>query len=214
MTIYLYSGTAGSGKSMHQAIDIYSILKGGGCVLANYNIHTEAIPHCKGDFHQYDMFELDPMQLKKFSIKYFETHRFKESSINVFIDEAQLIFNSRDWGKKNRREWLEFFTQHRKYGFDIFLVSQSDMMLDKQIRATIEYEEIHRMFSNGGHWGKLFSLLMGGKTFVCIKRWYPVKMGLGTRYFHVRSKYYSLYDSYQDFSDDVSISKPASTRTL
>ena len=83
-----------------------------------------------------------------------------EDSILLIIDEAQMLFNPRDWNAKDRIEWLKFFQVHRHFGFSIILVSQSDMMLDKQIRALIEYEEIHRKVSNYGIRGYLLMLLM------------------------------------------------------
>lgn len=199
--IFLYSGTPGSCKSMHQAELIYDLLSQGQCVLANYNIKTNLIPHYKGTFYQYDIFSLKPAYLKQFSRSWFKDHKFHEGSLNLFIDEAQLIFNSREWGRSDRQEWLEFFTQHRKYGYDVFMISQSDKMLDKQIRALIEYETIHRKLSSGGLWSKIFSVLFGGGTYVCVKVWYPMKMQIGKSFHHVRAKYYRLYDSYMDFAE-------------
>ena len=43
--IYLYSGTPGSGKSLHQASDIYWDLKFNKPVVANYQINTSML--CK-----------------------------------------------------------------------------------------------------------------------------------------------------------------------
>ena len=42
-----------------------------------------------------------------------------------------------------------FFSQHRKLGYRVILVAQFSEMIDKQIRALIEYEYIHR---NKGKW--------------------------------------------------------------
>lgn len=198
--IILYSGTPGSCKSMHQAEVIYHMLQGGDVVLANYHINIDKIPKVTGQFYQYDIFQLNPEMLKSFSVKYFQSHKFKEGSLNLFIDEAQLIFNAREWGRSDRKDWLEFFTQHRKYGYDIFMISQSDMMLDKQIRSLIEHEFIHRKLSVGGGWNKFFNFFMGGGTYVSIKMWYPQKMQLGKTFHHIRKKYFCLYDSYRDFS--------------
>lgn len=48
--IYLYSGTPGSGKSLHQAKDIYDWLRKGKVVIANFDIDVNKIPKCKGQF--------------------------------------------------------------------------------------------------------------------------------------------------------------------
>ena len=78
-------------------------------------------------------------------------------------------------------------------------MAQFDKMLDRQIRALIEYECIHRKVSNFGIWGKIFSLFAGGKLFVCVKVWYPMKEKVGSEFFRAKKKYYQLYDSYADF---------------
>ena len=46
--------------------------------------------------------------------------------------------NCRDFGRKDRNAWVTFFSQHRKLGFNIILITQSDRMLDKQIRSLVE----------------------------------------------------------------------------
>ena len=58
----------------------------------------------------------------------------------VIIDECQIIFNCRDFGRKDRGAWVTLFSQHRKLGFNFILITQNDRMLDKQIRALVETE--------------------------------------------------------------------------
>ena len=41
MTVYLFTGTPGSGKSVHQAMIVYYAVKLGKPVIANYEINTE-----------------------------------------------------------------------------------------------------------------------------------------------------------------------------
>lgn len=111
----------------------------------------------------------------------------KEGEILLVIDECQIMFNARDWGQKNRAAWCAFFTQHRKLGYEVILVAQFDRMLDRQIRSLIEYEWIHRKVSNFGIAGKIFSLLFGGKLFVAVKVWYPMKQKVGSEFLCSRS---------------------------
>lgn len=199
--IYLYSGTPGSGKSCHQAEMIYSIMqRKNGCVLANYSINVERIKHARGLFVECSNDELNPVDLIRFSRWFFKKHPFREGAIKLFIDEAQLLFNSRDWDKKGRSDWLKFFSQHRKYGYDVFLVAQFDRMLDRQIRSLIEYEVIHRKISAGGVMGSLVNFFLGGHVYIAITVWYPMKQQLYSEYHHTYARYYSLYDSYSDFS--------------
>lgn len=199
--IYLYSGTPGSGKSLHTANTLFWRLRAGKPVIANFDFRAEQCRKKKqANFLYIDNVSLTPERLVNFSRNWFQCHTFREGAITLVIDESQILFNSREWNKSGRSDWLSFFTQHRKYGYDVILVAQFDRMLDSQIRALIEYNYIHRKVSNFGLFGKLFSLCAGGKLFVCVKVWYPMKEKVGSEFFKAKKKYYQLYDSYLDFS--------------
>ena len=197
--IYLYSGTPGSGKSLHTASVIYWSLKRGDPVIANFSINQDKIKHKKGEFIELDNLSLTPDYLINYAMNYFNGNRVREGKLLLVIDECQLMFNAREWNIQGRAEWLSFFTQHRKFGYDIILVAQFDRMIDRQIRSLIEYEIVHRKVSNFGLKGKFLSLVMGGNVFVAVKVWYPMKEKTGAEFFHARKKYYSLYDTYNMF---------------
>lgn len=198
--IYLYSGTPGSGKSLHQASDIYWWLHNGKNCVTNFQIDTTKIKTRKlGECLVVDNQHLTPELLIVYSKLYFKTHKYKEGALRVYIDECQLIFNAREWNIKGRAEWLSFFTQHRKYGYDVYLIAQFDRMIDRQIRSLIEYEVIHRKVSNFGKFGWIASKLSGGNLFVAVKVWYPMKEGVGHEFFTAHKRYYQLYDTYNTF---------------
>ena len=195
--IYLYSGTPGSGKSLHQAKEIYHWLKRGRCCIANFDIDVTKIKHCRGNFIYLDNDHLTAETLIKFSRVYFKDHKFAEGRLRVYIDECQLLFNAREWNKPGRKEWLSFFTQHRKYGYDIFLIAQFDRMIDRQVRSLIEYEVIHRKASNFGVIGAWIGLFTD--FFVAVKVWYPMKEKVDAQFYTAKKKYYTLYDTYNTF---------------
>lgn len=198
--IYLYSGTPGSGKSLHSAQVIYSRLRISKNVVANFEINTQNIKKCKGDFFCVNNLDLStPQILRTYSDAYFYNHKFKEGKLLAIIDESQILFNARSWNARGRDDWLNFLSNHRKYGFDIILIAQFDRMLDRQIRSLIEYEYIHRKVSNFGLGGKVLSILSAGNMFVSVKMWYPLKERIGCEFFRANKKYYSIYDSYNRF---------------
>lgn len=199
--ISLYSGTPGSGKSLDIARYIYLKNMFGFEFLCNFEIDTSKLRKYKGNFHYFDNSQLSPNFLRNFSDEYFKNHKFKEGQIILIIDECQLMFNSREWNAKGRNEWLGFFTNHRKYGYNIILVAQFDRMIDRQIRALIEYEYKHRKLSNYGFWGRFISFFSGGDIYLSICYWYPVNERIGSEMYHCRKKYYSLYDSYKRFDE-------------
>lgn len=203
--IYLYSGTPGSGKSLHTARVIYYSLKRGFPVIANFEINTDKIRGKKADFVMRDNDLLTPDFLIEYARNYWNGKTVKEGTLLLVIDECQLMFNAREWNVKGRAEWLSFFTQHRKFGYDIILVAQFDRMIDRQIRALIEYEQIHRKVSNFGIKGKALSLCAGGHLFVSVKVWYPMKEKVGSEFFKAHKRYYSLYDTYGMFGSAVEV---------
>ena len=198
--IYLYSGTPGSGKSLHTSRVIYWTLKRGYPVIANFCINTGKIKNAKGEFREVTNDSLTPKYLIDYAMEYFHGERVKEGKILLVIDECQLIFNAREWNIKGRNEWLSFFTQHRKFGYDVILVAQFDRMIDRQIRALIEYEQIHRKVSNFGIKGKILSAFCLGNLFISVKVWYPMKEKVGSEFFIAHKKYYSLYDTFGMFA--------------
>ena len=201
--ITLYSGTPGAGKSLHLASRLYHWMQYRKApIIANFSCDFKRIKHPKGSFLYIDNAFLTPERLIIFSKNYSEYvgRRVKENEILLCIDECQLMFNSRDWGSKDRGAWCSFFTQHRKLGYEVILVSQFDRMLDRQIHSLIEYEWVHRKVSNFGIQGKLFSLFCGGKLFVAVKVWYPMKQKVGSEFFIAWKKFYEIYDTYALFS--------------
>lgn len=201
--ISLYSGTPGSGKSLDVARTLYWSVRNGKQCICNFPINTARYKKYPDNFHFWDNSQLTPERLTEFAEEINQKRgKVKENSILLVIDECQLLFNSRDWGRKDRSSWLSFFTLHRHLGYEIILVAQFDRMLDRQIRALIEYEYIHRKISNFGWKGFLISTFAGGKLFVAVKMWYPMKERVGSEFFRAKKFYYSLYDSYARFDRD------------
>lgn len=201
--IDLYSGTPGSGKSLHTAYRLYYWLRAGKTALCNFQIDLKKVSkkhYEKLEFYEIDNRDITPEFLIAFSKEHFKGKRVKEDEIILVLDEAQILFNAREWQKIGRAEWLSFFSQHRKYGYHIILIAQFDRMLDRQIRSVIEYEYVHRKVSNFGIKGKVLSIIMGARVFVAVKVWYPMQEKIGQEFFRARKKFYSLYDTYGSFN--------------
>ena len=88
MTISLYSGTPGSGKSACATMRIYKRLKRKLPVIANYNLNQSLLPNGKL-FNFIDNSQLTPQLLVDFAGRWFGTHRFGEDRILLVIDECQ-----------------------------------------------------------------------------------------------------------------------------
>lgn len=202
--IELYSGTPGSGKSLHVAdlikrwVEIFD-----SPVICNFGFNAGALKKKKyGSVLIVNNNIITPDFLIYFSEKYREFRGWKnipEEHILLVIDESQLLFNAREWQKSNRAEWISFFTQHRKLGYRVILIAQFDRMLDRQIRSVIEYEHIHRKVKNIGRGGWILNLLSGGSLHVCVKVYKPLEEKVSSNFFKGNDILYSLYDSYVRF---------------
>lgn len=197
--ISFYTGTPRSGKSLDVARLLIIKAKAGYRIIANFPITPTKKQIKKGrqpEFWTND--EITPDSLLAYARKY---HKYgKEGQTILVIDECHFMFNSRDIRNKDRPKWIDFFSQHGKYGFDIYLITQNDRLIDKQIRAFVEYNVIHRKINNFGIPGLILSLLRI-KAFVAVTMWYGMRERISADFYIGRRKLYKVYDSYRDFSE-------------
>lgn len=198
MTLSIYTGTPGSGKSLHATRDIRDYLKyKKTLVIANFQIRSER--KWNGVFEYVKNSDLNTDYLISRAIDFWHGKNFKEDGILLVLDECQLLFNSRSWMDADRMGWIEFLSQHRKYGYKIIFVTQFDQMIDKQIRALVEYEVTHRKFSNFGLFGKVLSMFVPGQPFIAVTRFYSMKQRLGSEWFFYSKRIARMYNSYGKF---------------
>jgi len=199
LSVTLYSGTPGSGKSLRAAYKIISWLKSGRAVIANFPIDETYFSKCRkkvGDFTYFDNQELTVKMLKEYSKEHHKP--FREHQTLLVIDECAAMFNTRTYGRADRMDWIFFFQQHRKLGYDVILISQSDRLIDRQIRAFIETEYKHRAIKNYKTFGWLISLICGG-LFVAVEYWYGAHLRCGSEMFLLNKKKAAIYDSFKIF---------------
>ena len=236
--IYFYTGTPGSGKSLHMASVIHDAVWSGKNVIANFEINEQYFaksrhPDRLGKFIYASNREwmtnaytarqsFDPVRgtmfkgtvpenrytyldgLYSYAMQFHERDRkgnIKEHQTLLVFDECQELFNNRNWAKKDRLDWIAFFREHRKYGFDVYLISQDDKVIDKQVRAVLQFRVEHRSVKNYKLAGKLLAFLRGGQLFVWIMSNYQIR-GKDARLcseFFTGKKFYDFYNSYQTF---------------
>lgn len=163
--IEIYSGFVGSGKSYHatsRGCMRADAPKGKGWVIANFPIKPKRkflsrLPFIK-------KYIKDPFNVPRWIYKdndemtvdyLIKTSHEKgfygnEGRCLLMIDEAGILFNSRDWNVKpqERKDWIKFLSQSRKFGYDVVFIVQDSRMLDRQIRSLAEYEVQHKKLNN------------------------------------------------------------------
>lgn len=196
--ITLYTGSPGSGKSYNASRTIFWWLKKKkfNNVIANFDIDRSYFQKYK--FNGKFFYFWDEHLTVKGLIEYSENYHIPrvESQTLIVWDETSLYFNSRDWASDlDRKDWLKFLAQHRKFGFEIIFICQNDRQIDRQIRSLVEYEKVHRKANN-----HKFLQLLPVTMFVCVTRWYSMNMKIEADMFFYKKKYGELYDTYNTFS--------------
>lgn len=194
--IYLYTGTPGSGKSYHAAEVVDRALRRRIPVIANFEINKNPKKH-KGEFLMIDTLDMKPEIFISYAETHFKAGRNEHQGI-IIIDEAQIPFNSREGLNRNRMNWINFFSKHRHYFYDIILITQNDRMLDRQIRSLVETEYKHRKLTNFGAKG-WFMIVLFHKMFVGVQYWYPIQEKVGAEFFNLRRSVCRLYDTFKKF---------------
>lgn len=232
MAISGIQGTIGSGKSAFAVSRGLEHLRAGGVVASNFELTEgwalEVARHsfkCKWfgvDPYEYaqDLHsrwcvvgnlegveqatrDLIPRAKGKIS-KQFEGHGL------LILDEAQLLFNARNWQKN--MDWIVFFSQSRKKKWDILLIAHNLDMIDKQIRDFIEYDVRFRNLNKV----KLpviqmpvSKLMFCDNVFLSIWRYYGISAGSGNIFQRDLSRLNlweaQLYDSMKIFKKDETL---------
>lgn len=198
MSVYLYSGTPGSGKS-YEAVNVaYLNLKRGQFVIANFALNFSEKDILKGydkKFFYWPNYQITVENLMRFAIEKGMIQKQQENQCMVIIDEAGGRFNTRNFLDRDRECWIDFFTQHMKMGFNVILVAQMDRMLDRQIRGLIETEFKFRQVNRFGPFA-----FLPFKVFVKVEYWYGVRIRVGSEFILFRMKKAKRYNRYKMFT--------------
>ena len=199
MTIEMFTGKPGSGKSYDACRMLYRHLKKGGYAITNFEVRlNEGV---KGDLDYIPNSMLHPGVVIARAHDYWSSHEFEENGILVIVDEAQLLWNSRLWSKdKNRMAWLELLSQSRKHGLHMILICQADIMIDRQFRSLVEFEVKHVRVGSLGTIGLLIRYLMFSQVFYAKKFYYGDKIKIDSYFFRYSKKIGSMYDTLSTFA--------------
>lgn len=195
--IVLYSGRPGSGKSYHSLKRIRRALKKGRDVIANFEVNCD--DNWKGRFTYLPNSSVTAGNLVAIASDYWNSHQFKEDGLLAVFDEAQLLWNSRNWKDSDRMSFLEFMSQHRKYGYEILLIAQADIMIDKQFRTLIEFECNHKKVASFGALAKFMRICAGGELFYAKTTYYQQNLKVDGEWIRYSPKIARMYDSYKTF---------------
>lgn len=209
--IYLYTGVPGSGKSYHMAVAVYRAYKEGKNIFCNFEVNLDYLkkkfPRSKAQVFILDSRDLlYPLGLIGYSLNYCkrdENGRVEEGQSYLFVDECNKYFDSRTWNQTGRADWNDFFSEHRKYGFDVVLTTQCINDVDKKLRGRIEFEIKHFDAKHFTLFGKFLAFLSGGHLFIQRSQWitkgnYKANK-IGSSFVRGKKRYYKVFNTSELF---------------
>lgn len=155
--IIIHEGVPGSGKSYDAVRKIIDALAAGRVVYTN--IRGLDLRECREAIGAKIGKTADWLSTKLFFVEDEKVPIFWElvpDGAFIVIDEAQLFFNSRDFSKKENRQFGDWASTHRHRGFDLLLITQRAERIDTSVRSLAEFRYRYRklnvfgrMFKNG-----------------------------------------------------------------
>ncbi|MBJ7330724.1 MAG: hypothetical protein JHC95_12565 [Solirubrobacteraceae bacterium] len=151
MTLSLVVGAPGAGKSYYAVRAISDAVQSGRLVATNVTLEEDWAPRVAGA----NIFRrLIPGRRRKLEAAYRDRVLVSDDLSELFsirlrgqgegrglmvLDEAHNWMNSRAWRDQDRTEIVRFFSQHRKLGWDVLLITQDELNVDRQVRSLFEY---------------------------------------------------------------------------
>lgn len=194
--IKLFTGTPSSGKSFNATKQILWSLRLKIPVVANFALKFTEKEKMRGydkNFYYVPSSSFTIEMLILFALDHNFIENRKESQCLVVFDEAGGRWNPKA-EKKEIVEWIDFFSQHAKIGFDCILIAQSKAMMDRQVCKFIEYEVIHRKINRFG----IFTMLPF-PVFVAVEMWMQMAERISAEFFLYSKKVSNHYDRYKMF---------------
>jgi len=213
MAFYIVTGKLGSGKSLVCVSKIQQHLMQGCRVATNLDIFVEHLlpPHVRTvdltripDLPSIEDFEA----LGKGSDQYADESKFGL----IVLDEGSGNFNAREWADKSRQAMIDWLKHARKLRWHVYIIVQSESMLDKQIRDAfgehlVACKRMDRLsIPIIGLIGRLFGFVVRPpKVHVGVVRYGLARTDpVVDRWFYRGTHLYKAYDTEQVFCRDTS----------
>lgn len=116
----------------------------------------------------------------------------KEGRGVMILDEAHNWMNARSWSAGGREDVVRWMSQHRKLGWDVYLISQRVENIDAQVRSLAEYRVyLRNLRKMRWHGIPLFPV----QLFVAIWTWESIKGHVLKREAYLLNRIRGIYDS-------------------
>jgi zona occludens toxin len=201
--ISCYEGLPGAGKTYDAMRKLLDNLSQGRRILTNISgpdqeEKQEIIKH----FLNLDDSRLEEnlVTLQEHQVTEFWNH-IKPGDL-IIIDEAQNFFNSRDWQKKENREFGKWASEHRHQGVDLILITQNVERIESSVRSLIEFTYRYKKLNMFGN--------LINKKYIRFCYYGPTLDQIGQKTCTYDPKIFKCYKSYfTNGTKEIGIEKPA-----
>lgn len=136
MTVWLFTGKLGAGKTLAAVDRIRKHLGQGLRVATNLDLNLDVL--CGKQSKQTVLRLPDRPTAEHLHGMGLGCSSYDESKFGLLVlDECAAFLNAREWGDKSRHQLIEWFVHARKYRWNIIFIAQDVNMIDKQIRTAL-----------------------------------------------------------------------------
>jgi hypothetical protein len=215
MAVYIVTGKLGSGKTLLACMKIQEYLKRGCPVVVNFNLNLVRNGFCKptNDYSRVIRIPDLPTEQDLVSLGFGNEKYDEEKFGGVFLDEAGIWLNSRNWAGAGRTDILKFFLYIRKRRWDLWLIVQNIDIVDKQIRAAVAEHVVYCSRSDRFQMPFFPKVILNVVTvglinFVKIPKFHSAVCKYGAshlapvahHWYYRGEDYYNVYDTTQEFN--------------
>jgi hypothetical protein len=211
MAVYIVTGKLGAGKTLLCVMRILDYLKQRRRVAVNVDVFMNKLCQRNNKYSRLvrlpDLPTADDLIGLGVGCDVYDEEKFG----GIFLDEAGVWLNSRDWNSGGRTDLLKFFLFLRKRRWDLWLCVQNVNVIDKQIRESIAE---HVVYIN--RWdriklpfpiGPALRLLSLGMFKGRLPKMHQAIVKYGAKYnspkvddwFYRGEQFYSFYDTTQEY---------------
>jgi len=190
--LVVVKGKMGAGKTMFAVRYILQDLAKGRVVYSNIELNWEACVR----YHKKRGIEVPRENYRHLTVEHNWHEQLAEGSL-VVLDEAQLTYNARDFGKtdKEERDLLTFIPQARKWGCQVWIVTQHEGNVDTQfLRQAAYYYRAYDLWHN-----PLIKMLLPWPFSIISKLDSDGKTRLESFWMHRGKELYQCYDTRQKY---------------
>ncbi|EHJ0806466.1 hypothetical protein KAB87_004101 [Salmonella enterica] len=135
MAVKWVTGKLGAGKGLYCDYEMQKYYRAGRRVVTNYPVDTRLLDSESGN--PVTVIPCHPRAEDLLALGRGCPASEKENFGAIFLDEAGTWLNSRTFADKTRLPLIDWFIHSRHLGWDVFIIVQSEEMIDKQISLAL-----------------------------------------------------------------------------